>query len=255
MAKYKNQKNIIMLTAICLLLGLMIMLSINTHRSVQVQQESNNQDIANYIKEMEAENALLEEQIQATRQQIEYLESGQEEDQSYISELNNTYNRLNINAQLTALEGPGIIITLDDNKADAEYAKKNTPSTYRPENYIVHDYNLRYLLRAIAAEAEAVSINNVRITDTTSIRCVGATILVDGNLLAAPYTIRAIGEKEALASALEASNAYKNIVYKKLPISYEKVDLISLSPYGKGYTPAYTMLLEDAPASTAEEAN
>ncbi len=246
MAKYKNQKNIIFLTLISLLLGLMVMISINTQQASEVQSENNNQELADYIEEMEAENALLETLLQTTRQQLENLEGSEEEDQTYITQLNAALNSLTINAQMTALEGPGLVITLNDNKTDAEYAKKNNPATYRPEQYIIHDKDILYIIRSLAGNTEACTINGIRLADTTSIRCVGTTILVDSNRLAAPYEIKLLGDPDKLEDALLHCATYNNLKYYKMPVEYTKEESISVAAYAKGYSTLFTMLEEDA---------
>lgn len=253
MAKQRTHKDIILLTTISLILGLMIMLSIHTHNAAEVQTENNHLDLTAYIEEMETENALLEVLIQETRQKIESLESSQEEDQTYIAQLNAMLNRLNMLAQITALEGPGIIITMNDNVAGAEYAKKNNPATYRAEQYIIHDKDILYTIRSLANETEACAVNDIRITDASSIRCVGTTILIDSTRLAAPYEIKLLGSADRLEKALLNCATYNNLLYYNMPIKYEKQELITLAPYTKGYTTNYTMLQEETKDSTTTD--
>jgi uncharacterized protein YlxW (UPF0749 family) len=86
----------------------------------------------------------------------------------------------------TDVQGQGIIITLEDN----EY--KN-----------IESYDLLMLVNELKlAGAEAISINGQRILANTAIRCVGPVIQINGVKVAAPFSIKAIGNAKYLESAL-----------------------------------------------------
>lgn len=95
-------------------------------------------------------------------------------------------------AGFTKVEGPGVTAVLDDS-SDGELS----------EQAIAHAADLRdmiSLLRAIGAEA--ISLNGERIITTTAIDCIVNTILVNDTRLSNPYEVRAIGDAETLARAL-----------------------------------------------------
>ncbi len=253
MAKIKTQRNILFLTGTSLLLGIMIMLSIHTNLAAEVNTESNTQELVGYIETLEEEITDLETQIAATRDQIEALESSQADEQTHISSMNTTLNRLNMNAHLTTVEGPGIIITLNDNTVGAEFAQKNNPATYVASNYIVHDKDLLYLIRSLAEATEACSVNDVRITDSSSIRCAGTIILINSTRLAPPYEIKIIGDPEELVNALLKSGTYLSLVYRGMPIQYEKQDSISIAAYTGAYSTNYGTIETILPSGTGED--
>jgi uncharacterized protein YlxW (UPF0749 family) len=63
----------------------------------------------------------------------------------------------------------------------------------------VLDLDLQELVNGLwAAGAEAVSINDLRLTARTAIRSAGEAILVDYRPLSPPYVVRAIGDPRAL---------------------------------------------------------
>lgn len=253
MAKIKTQRNILFLTGTSLLLGVMIMLSIHTNLAAEVNTESNTQELVGYIENLEEEITDLETQIAATRDQIEALESSQADEQTHISSMNTTLNRLNMNAHLTTVEGPGIIITLNDNTVGAEFAQKNNPATYVASNYIIHDKDLLYLIRSLAEATEACSVNDVRITDSSSIRCAGTIILINSTRLAPPYEIKIIGDPEELVNALLKSGTYLSLVYRGMPIQYEKQDSISIAAYTGAYSTNYGTIETILPSGTDED--
>jgi uncharacterized protein YlxW (UPF0749 family) len=53
--------------------------------------------------------------------------------------------------------------------------------------------------------AEAVAINDQRLTSTSAIRAAGDAILVDNKPLAPPYTLRAVGPGQKLSTAFQDS--------------------------------------------------
>ena len=101
---------------------------------------------------------------------------------------------------LTNVKGQGVRVTLADNTN-----KKNTNSfaSINTSNYLVHDGNLISVVNELkAGGAEAISINDKRITDTTAITCAGNVIQVNGEKVGSPFIIKAIGSKDLLYGEL-----------------------------------------------------
>lgn len=97
--------------------------------------------------------------------------------------------------------GPGIRITLDDSKNIEEWSDGN--------NYI-HDIYIRTILNALwNGGAEAISVNNQRVTTNTEVFCAGSYIQINGTRQIPPYIINAIGETSNLSSALDFYVWYK----------------------------------------------
>ena len=98
---------------------------------------------------------------------------------------------------------------------------------------LIHDTDLRALVNELnAAGAEAISINGQRIISSTAIRCVGPVIQVNGIKVAAPFSIKAIGNAKYLESALNIKGGLVDSfeVYGiKIKISTE--DSITISKY------------------------
>ena len=240
MTKFRTQKNTIFLTILALLLGLGIMTTVNTNWVEEAAEDTENQELIAYIEQTEAETAVLAEKIKATREEIDSIQNAQSEGETLLTSLKSTLSILNQQAGLTALSGPGILITLDDNRVGAELAQKNNPATYNAENYIVHDKDLLYLVRTLSTAMEALSINDIRIVDTSSIRCTGSVIMVNSTRLAPPYEIKVIGDPDALQEALYASSRYHRLVYIEIPISVTTVDELTIPSYSGVYSTTYS---------------
>lgn len=106
-------------------------------------------------------------------------------------------NELKVMAGLTALEGTGITVELDD-------STKTAKSGENPNLYVIHDDDvLRVINELRAAGAEAIAINGQRLIDTSEIRCAGPTLSVNNVRSAAPFVISAIGDKTALENSIK----------------------------------------------------
>ena len=97
---------------------------------------------------------------------------------------------LAVTAGQSSLEGPGVVVTLDD--------ALNVPAgTADADAYRIHDTDVQLVVNALwAAGAEAVSVNGYRVSAVTSIRAAGQTIVVDLTPLLPPYRVTAIGADE-----------------------------------------------------------
>jgi len=97
-----------------------------------------------------------------------------------------------------AVRGPGVVVTL----ADAPEGEVDPEESLRggtPVDGRVQDRDLQDLVNGLwAAGAEAVSVNDVRLTALTAIRSAGDTVLVDFRLLSPPYVVRAVGDPQRL---------------------------------------------------------
>lgn len=97
---------------------------------------------------------------------------------------------------MTDVKGQGITVSVSDNE---DYNKNNSFSTINTSNYLVHDGNLVAIVNELkAAGAEAISINEKRVTGTTAITCAGNVIQVNGEKVGSPFVIKAIGNKNLL---------------------------------------------------------
>lgn len=137
-----------------------------------------------YVALEEAESRLEAERTNATQNNTE------------LTELENTIKEGNKIVGLSEVSGNGIIITVNDNQ------KISLNSWYAdPNMLIVHDTDLINIVNELKnAGAEAISINGQRIVTTSAIECDGNVIKVNGEKIGTPFEIRAIGLPEALVA-------------------------------------------------------
>ena len=102
---------------------------------------------------------------------------------------------------LTAVHGPGIEVVLDD-------ASGNNPATQGvdPNQLVVHQGDLQAVVNALwAGGAEAMTIAGQRIIATSAVRCVGNTLLLNGEVFSPPFRVAAIGPYRPMSAALGRS--------------------------------------------------
>ncbi len=248
------------LTGICFIFGAALAMQLRSVKSAQMnkvaqanvleEQKKQSETLRQAAARAAQENLKSKQQIADLRAKL--LNSGALSSQQLqaVKALNARLNSLQMAAGLTPVAGKGIRITLDDN---ASTAKNADASSFLPG--IVHDFDLLQTVNELRlANAEAISIKGAgqsegtRVNGYTPIRCVGPVIQVEGQPVAAPFTIEAIGNAVALDKAV---NMQGGILYNlkdasrgpALQIKTEQIDSLTLpaasgAPHFKEARPA-----------------
>jgi uncharacterized protein YlxW (UPF0749 family) len=149
-------------------------------------------ELADLAQLEDARVRALRAELVGLRAQIEELEAGSG---AASGELRRQIRSLSISAGTAPLEGPGVVVTLDDSSA----ARSPTGD---PNDLIVHEADIQTVVNGLwAAGAEVLAINGERLTATSAVRCAGNTLLLHGTLHTPPYQIAAIGEPATLAAS------------------------------------------------------
>jgi uncharacterized protein YlxW (UPF0749 family) len=100
--------------------------------------------------------------------------------------------RLELAVGSSRVRGPGLVVTLTDSPDPEEGTRDGR----------VSDSDIQAVVNALwAAGAEAVAVNDERISTLTTIRLAGDAILVHHDAVVPPYVIRAIGDPDVLDPA------------------------------------------------------
>ena len=103
-------------------------------------------------------------------------------------------------AGLTALAGPGLSVVLDD-----AHGPSRDPSIDANES-VVHQSDLQAVVNGMwSGGAEAMSIAGQRVIATSAVRCVGNTLLINGEVYSPPFRIVAIGPSAGMRAGLARS--------------------------------------------------
>ena len=120
---------------------------------------------------------------------------------------------------LTDVTGPGVIITINDSKIPVK-------DNENPNLYLIHDEDLLRVLNELrAGGAEAIAVNDQRLTGTSEVRCAGPTVMVNGKVFGPPFVIKAIGDPKTLSAALTMrGGVVESLKYWGIELKIQEVD-------------------------------
>jgi uncharacterized protein YlxW (UPF0749 family) len=107
-----------------------------------------------------------------------------------------------LQAGLTAVSGPGVLVTLrEPSGPTATPTPGRGGTTGIGATNILTDRDVRSVVNELWHDgAEAISVNDVRLTPTSAIRFAGEAVLVDFQPITSPYHIAAIGDADLLST-------------------------------------------------------
>ncbi len=115
---------------------------------------------------------------------------------------------LGVLAGAEPVHGPGAVYTLDDAVGVSDPLTGDPREGDETDPGRVLDVDLQVVVNSLwASGAEAISVNDHRLTSTSAIRSAGPAILVDFRPLAPPYVVEAIGDPATLQARFARSFA------------------------------------------------
>ena len=191
-----------------------------------------------------AARALLEEEISERSDEAAGLEVRAAELSAEIEELQRAtleardpavLDQLRLDAVATGttpVQGPGLVVTLTDGGASGLSAAAADPDAR------VRDVDVQRVVNALwASGAEAISVEDQRLTALSAIRNAGDAVLVDLVPLPGPtYVIRAVGDPQSMQSEYARSDApsYLQLLAARFGIESSAVTEEDLSLPGAG---------------------
>jgi uncharacterized protein YlxW (UPF0749 family) len=152
-----------------------------------------NTPLAEAANSLQKDQNDLKAQLAELRAKLDEIQKASAAQSGATADLSKQIEDLKTRSGLTALAGEGIVVTLDDARLPA-----NAKDLDRA---ICHNTDITDIINAgWQAGAEAIAVNGERIVGTSSVYCVGATIMVNGTLMSPPFQIAMIGSQAQLAS-------------------------------------------------------
>jgi uncharacterized protein YlxW (UPF0749 family) len=130
-------------------------------------------------------------------------------------------------AGLLGVRGEGVQVLLDDSQRG---------SGGNPNDFLIHDFDIRDVIQVLwLAGAEAIAVNGERVVNSTSVYCVGSTILVNDTRLSPPYQINAIGDPVQMQDYLRNAGYLAELKARStrfgVSVEFARVDTITLPAY------------------------
>jgi uncharacterized protein YlxW (UPF0749 family) len=213
----------ITIAIVCLVLGIMLAIQFKASKSYSIGYTPERiEELAQKLTKVTDERDALANEVSSLQEKLSNIRKN---DQA-MADLQQELQISNMYGGLAATQGAGIILTVNDVPRRPEPGEN-------PNNLIVHDLELLLLINELRASgAEAIAINDERITAMSEIRCVGTQVLVNTNPVWAPFVISVIGNPEQLESGLNIPGGWlstmKGLGY---PIHIQKMEKVEVPPY------------------------
>jgi len=239
----KRIKEYIALTLVSIFLGLILSIqfkTINKTVGEGILPTQRAQQLAVDLKKAQNERDSQTKQIEELESKIKQYEMSEVDKNVYAENLYNDTMKYRMLAGYLEIEGPGIVMEINDPPVDVEYGA----------GYSIID-DLGMVLQVIsvlnAADAEAISINDQRYTAFTEIERISEQLIeINGVSVNTPIIIKAIGKPETLESAL---NLKGGIVRQLRYYDY----LVQVHQEKNLVVPKYRKIKEFIYSSTVEE--
>ena len=218
----KNKISLI-LGIMCLLLTLGTVIQIKTvsGTGTTISTNAKENELRDSVLKAKEKYDNLYEELERIENQLEIERTNSTQNNTELTELENTIKQGNKILGLSEVTGHGLIITVDDNDKIAL-----NDWIFDPNWLIVHDTDLINIINELKnAGAEAISINDQRIVTTSAIECDGNVIKINGVKLGAPYEIKAIGFPETLIN-IDRFGGYTQYLSEErfVNVSIQKLD-------------------------------
>lgn len=143
-------------------------------------------ELVRLLDELTLRTETLAEERNALQTELEDLESGVVSQTQALEAAQERIRGLSIQAGVTPVHGPGIEMTIVDD-ADGLTAQSFVSLVEELRN----------------AGAEAIEVNDARIGTASWFTGEDGVVSLEGRILSAPYTVRAVGNPDAMSVALE----------------------------------------------------
>ena len=210
-------------------LGLAISLQFRAIQAAPTPNSAQRSDLVAQLNTVETERNRLSTELSESRERMAEIENALGKGQSLQQELVSQFESARLQAGLTELKGPGLIIRLSDSP------RRPGPDEV-PYDFIVHDIDLSVLVNELwASGAEAVEINEQRIVGRSTFRCVGPTVLVNTVQIASPFIVKVIGDVNHLEGGLKIAGGYLDSMSRLTSLGGEvvisRMREIQIAPY------------------------
>jgi uncharacterized protein YlxW (UPF0749 family) len=167
-----------------------------------------NTPLLDAAKTLQNEQTSLKVQLADLRAELDQIQTSASTQTDAGKDLQARIDDLKKVAGLIERTGDGVLITLDD--ARGASAAKDV------EKSICHNTDLTDIVnQAWRGGAEAIAVNDERIVGSSSIYCVGSTIMVNGTLMSPPFSVVVIGPPNELLATYDDPSQLRDIKQRR----------------------------------------
>ena len=178
------------------------------------------------MRQLELEQAELKRQVARLRAELALRQEAMA-DTELLEGLRAELTAEKASAGLLEVQGPGVRVVLDDSERTLAGSA---------DDLLVHDYDLRDVVNVLwLAGSEAIAVNDERLVHSSSIYCVGSTIIVNDTRMSPPYEIRAIGDPMRLQDTLRNPGYLEALKARHerlgLALEFDRVESMTIPAY------------------------
>lgn len=187
----------------------------------------------------EKEDAL--EELTVLQERLQSIEREMSAEDAVMDGLRSDTEKYRLLTGAVDVQGPGVIITIKDPEVTDQYQDDISIITYHYEELLSLVNKLK------EAGAEAISINDHRIVQTTEISLAGQNININGSATAPPYYVKAIGNPTTMENALSIRGGIIETLKKNynLTVSIESEENLIIPRYNGVITFRYAKPVEE----------
>lgn len=190
----------ILVPVVALLAGLLVATTARTARGTDLRSAGRS-NVADLIRQAEARVAVEDNQVRQLQREVAAATNKIAQSDRTIAGIDAGVAPLRVPAGLVAMTGPGLRLTLDDAHPAQQPTDPNAANAI-----VVHQSDMQAAVNAFwAGGAEAVMVMGQRLVQTSAVRCVGNTLLLNGRVFSPPFSIAAIGPADSMRTALNRS--------------------------------------------------
>jgi uncharacterized protein YlxW (UPF0749 family) len=191
------------------LFGLLVTLQWRTQTERSELSVRYNAPLIDAATALQNEQDGLKRELAELRARLDEIQRNASTQSGAAKELQSRIDELKASAGLTPRTGDGVVIQLDD-------APGVAVSSREVDQSICHATDLTDIINtAWRGGAEAIAVNEERIVNSSSVYCVGATIMVNGALMSPPFDFAVIGPQNALLGAFDDPNQLQDIKQRR----------------------------------------
>ncbi len=229
----KKKQIAITLGVMCFILTLGIVLQLNTiNDAIQtVGQGTKDNSLRDEVLKWKERYDNTYEQLEKAEKELEKERQASTSTDESSLQKQERLKELNTYLGLTDVTGSGIIITLQDNTSTKLVSSKD----------LVHDGDLRAVINEIKnVGADAISINDQRIVQSSTINCAGAIVQINDESIGSPFVIKVIGDQTNLYYNLTRPGSYIDRLKEDgIVVDVKRSDDITIEKYNGVLTNKY----------------
>jgi uncharacterized protein YlxW (UPF0749 family) len=194
----------ILVPIVAAIAGLLAATAVATSKGGQLPGQQDN--LPGLVADRQASVAKLNKKAEILRAEVDKSAANSATGSEQVRAARSKEAALGAAAGLTALDGPGLVVSLDDAPRSAR-DRPQDPDVPAPtaNDLVVHQQDVQAALNGLrAGGARALSVMGQRVIATTAVRCVGNTLLVNGKVYSPPFVITALGDPQKLRAGVDS---------------------------------------------------